>query len=44
MLLTLRRIVQEVNAARDLPQALDIIVKRVKKAMNVDVSDRKGVV
>jgi phosphotransferase system, enzyme I, PtsP len=37
MLETLRRIVQEVNSARDLPQALSIIVKRVKQAMAVDV-------
>ncbi|MBL1278520.1 MAG: phosphoenolpyruvate--protein phosphotransferase [Ectothiorhodospiraceae bacterium] len=37
MLNTLRRIVQEVTAARDLDQALDVIVLRVKKAMEVDV-------
>jgi phosphotransferase system, enzyme I, PtsP len=37
MLETLRRIVQEVNAAKDLEQALAIIVKRVKQAMSVDV-------
>lgn len=36
MLDVLRRIVQEVNAARGLDQALDIIVKRVKQAMAVD--------
>lgn len=36
MLQTLRRIVQEVNAARDLEQALEIIVRRVKQAMGVD--------
>ncbi len=37
MLNTLRRIVQEVTAAKDLDQALDVIVLRVKKAMEVDV-------
>lgn len=37
MLDTLRRIVQEVNAARDLEQALTIIVRRVKQAMAADV-------
>src|SRR5690554_1258227 len=37
MLDTLRRIVQEVNAARDLEQALTIIVTRVKQAMAADV-------
>ena len=37
MLDTLRRIVQEVTAARDLDQALSIIVQRVKQAMKVDV-------
>jgi phosphotransferase system enzyme I (PtsP) len=37
MLDTLRRIVQEVTAARDLEQALSIIVQRVKQAMEVDV-------
>lgn len=37
MLDTLRRIVQEVNAARDLEQALTIIVQRVKQAMAADV-------
>lgn len=37
MLETLHRIVQEVNTARDLQQALAIIVKRVKQAMSVDV-------
>lgn len=37
MLATLRRIVQEVNAARDLEQALSIIVTRVKQAIRVDV-------
>lgn len=36
MLEVLRRIVQEVNAARGLDQALDIIVKRVKQTMGVD--------
>lgn len=34
---TLRRIVQEVSAARDLDEALDIIVHRVKAAVNADV-------
>ncbi len=37
MLETLRRIVQEVTNARDLDQALSIIVERVKQAMGVDV-------
>lgn len=37
MLATLRRIVQEVNSARDLEQALSIIVTRVKQAIRVDV-------
>ncbi|MCB1876644.1 MAG: phosphoenolpyruvate--protein phosphotransferase [Chromatiales bacterium] len=37
MLATLRRIIQEVNAAGDLRQALDIIVQRVKVAMGTDV-------
>ena len=37
MLNTLRRIVQKVNAARDLDQALEIIVQQVKEAMAVDV-------
>jgi len=37
MLDTLRRIVQEVNGAEDLGQALDIIVARVKAALSVDV-------
>ena len=37
MLDTLRRIVQEVNDARDLGQALEIIVERVKQSMNVDL-------
>lgn len=37
MLNTLRRIIQEVNAAPDLDSALDIIVRRVKKAINADV-------
>lgn len=37
MLGTLKRIVQEVNAAGDLHQALSIIVSRVKQAMKVDV-------
>jgi len=34
---TLRRIVQEVNSAPDLPGALTLIVQRVKQAMHVDV-------
>lgn len=37
MLDTLRRIVQEVTAAQDLDQALQVIVTRVKSAMKVDV-------
>ena len=37
MLDILRRIVQEVNLANNLEQALDIIVKRVKSVLNVDV-------
>lgn len=37
MLGTLKRIVQEVNAAADLGHALSIIVTRVKQAMKVDV-------
>jgi phosphotransferase system, enzyme I, PtsP len=37
MLNTLRRIVQEVNEAVNLAQALDIIVLRVKQALAVDV-------
>jgi phosphotransferase system, enzyme I, PtsP len=37
MLDILRRIVQEVSAAEDLTQALDIIVQRVKQAMSIDV-------
>ena len=37
MLDILRRIVQEVNLANNLEQALNIIVKRVKNFMNVDV-------
>ena len=37
MLDTLRRIVQEVNSAHCLQEALDIIVQRVKLAMEVDV-------
>ncbi|MDH3979392.1 MAG: phosphoenolpyruvate--protein phosphotransferase [Gammaproteobacteria bacterium] len=38
MLDTLRRIVQEVNAAPDLQGALDIIVERVKSSVAVDVA------
>lgn len=37
MLNTLRRIIQEVTAAKDLDQALEVIVMRVKKAMQADV-------
>jgi phosphotransferase system enzyme I (PtsP) len=37
MLEVLRRIIQEVNAAPDLAQALTIIVQRVKQAMAADV-------
>jgi phosphoenolpyruvate-protein phosphotransferase len=37
MLDTLHRIVEEVNAAQDLSQALSIIVKRITQAMRVDV-------
>ena len=37
MLQTLRRIVQEVNSTRDLSQVLEIIVQRVKKAIEADV-------
>ena len=37
MLDTLRRLIQEVNVARNLQQALDIIVQRVKEIMQVDV-------
>lgn len=38
MLDVLRRIIVEVNAAPDLNQALNIIVRRVKKAIKVDVA------
>jgi phosphotransferase system enzyme I (PtsP) len=38
MLDILRRIVQEVNAAPDLDQALDIIVQRVRESVGVDVA------
>ncbi len=37
MLDTLRRLIEEVNLARNLEQALEIIVRRVKQAMQVDV-------
>ncbi len=37
MLETLRNIVQLVNAAEGLPEALDIIVKRVREAMGTEV-------
>jgi phosphotransferase system enzyme I (PtsP) len=36
MLKILRRIVQEVNAARDLPEALDTVVHGVNEAMNTE--------
>jgi phosphotransferase system enzyme I (PtsP) len=38
MLDTLRRIIQEVNAAPDLDRALDIIVQRVRESVAVDVA------
>lgn len=38
MLEVLQRVVQEVNSARDLRQALDIIVRRVREAMGVNVA------
>ena len=37
MLDQLRSIVQEVNSARDLQSALDIIVTRVRSALNTQV-------
>lgn len=37
MLETLRKIVQQVNAAENLPEALDIIVERVRDAMGTEV-------
>ena len=37
MLNTLRKIVQEVNAAKDLKAALGIIVQRVKETMGTQV-------
>jgi len=37
MLSILRRLVQEGNSARDLQEALDIIVSRVQKAMGTEV-------
>ncbi len=37
MLETLRQIVQEVNAVEDLSEALEVIVRRVKVAMNTEV-------
>ncbi|HIC43673.1 MAG TPA: GAF domain-containing protein, partial [Sulfurimonas sp.] len=37
MLDVLRRVIQEVNAAGDLPKALDIIVDRVRSAMGTEV-------
>ena len=36
MLKTLRRIVQEVNSAQDLPEALDIVVHEVNEAMGTE--------
>ena len=38
MLDTLRRIIQEVNSAPDLDHALDIIVRRVRESVAVDVA------
>jgi phosphotransferase system, enzyme I, PtsP len=38
MLDTLRRIIQEVNTAPDLDQALNIIVRRVRECVGVDVA------
>lgn len=38
MLDTLRRIIQEVNTAPDLDHALDIIVRRVRESVAVDVA------
>ena len=37
MLDTLRRIVQEVNNAPDIPSALDLMAKRVRDAMGTEV-------
>ncbi len=37
MLDVLRKVIQEVNAARDLPRALDIIVDRVRSVMGTEV-------
>ena len=37
MLDTLHRIVQEVNSASDLSEALEIIVQRVREAISTDV-------
>ncbi|MEX2365281.1 MAG: hypothetical protein WD601_01660, partial [Pseudohongiellaceae bacterium] len=37
MLEILRRVIQEVNSARDLETALDIIVDRIQKAMGTQV-------
>ncbi len=37
MLATLRRIIQEVNQAHDLTQALNIVVSRVKESMGTEV-------
>ena len=36
MLESLRRIVQEVNSAQNLPQVLDIMVREIKDTMKVD--------
>ena len=41
MLEILRRVIQEVNKARDLTTALEIIVDRIQEAMG---TDRKSVV
>ena len=37
MIEVLRKIVQQVNAAEGLPEALDIIVERVREAMGTEV-------
>ena len=43
MLNTLRKIVQEVNSAKDLKAALGIIVQRVKEAMGTCSTPRPSV-
>ena len=40
MLDTLRRIINEVNDARDLDQALEVIVKRVREAVRLEMAAR----